>query len=264
MARKRSDESPPSRASFGERGHSLVRTDRRPSRVGVPALLVHQGDGAGGRSRRRRARPAGGRAGARRRVRSGTPRPRAGPARDRRPRRRHLADVRRPRPRRCAAGRDVRAARRPTPPVRRRVRRRHLPLPGRLRADDRRATTTPRSSPGSPVPCGPVGASPSVRSTPTSPSSTSPRRLRRRHRRRPRAHGGPRSGRRGQGRSTCGPAATRHASCACCWPRRRPRGRADLQRRARPLRRRARRPPSPRVPRHRPAVARRPVTASGS
>ena len=81
-----------SESSSDARPSALVRADRRPPRVGVPAVLVHQGDGAGGRPRRRRARAAAGDAGARRRVRARAPRPRAGPAGDRRPRHRHLAD----------------------------------------------------------------------------------------------------------------------------------------------------------------------------
>ena len=42
--------------------------------------------------------------------------------------------------------------------------------------------------------------------------------VRRRHRRVPRAHRGPRRRPATWPRSTCGPAATRHASCACCSP----------------------------------------------
>ena len=42
--------------------------------AGLPALLVHQGDRAGGRLPRRRARPRAGHAGARRRLRPGPPR----------------------------------------------------------------------------------------------------------------------------------------------------------------------------------------------
>ena len=110
--------------------------------VGVPAVLVHEGDGAGGRPPRRRARARPGRPGARRRVRARPPRPRAGPAGDRRARHRHQPDLRRPRHRCRAAGSDVRAARRPGAGLRGRVRRRDLPLSGRVRGDDRRPATT--------------------------------------------------------------------------------------------------------------------------
>ena len=60
--------------------------------------------------------------------------------------------------------------------VRRRVRRRHLPVPGRLRPDDRRAARTRRCSPASPARCAPAAGWRSARSTPTSPSSTTRRR----------------------------------------------------------------------------------------
>ncbi len=58
--------------------------------------------------------------------------------RDARPRHRHLCAVHPAGPGRCPAGGDVRAARRPVDGVRRRVRRGNLPVPGRLRAADRR------------------------------------------------------------------------------------------------------------------------------
>ena len=67
--------------------------------------------------------------------------------------------------------------------------------------------------------------------------------VRRRHRRGPRAHRGARPRRRGH-ESTSGPAATRRASCACCSPRSAS-SRADLQRRARRATATTRRPPSP-------------------
>ena len=101
------------RESSEEVAGPLVRADRRAPRRGVPALLVHQGDGPGGRPRGRRARPAPGRPCARRRVRTRTPRPRAGPAGVRRPRHRHLGRVRRAGPPRRARRCDVRAPRRP-------------------------------------------------------------------------------------------------------------------------------------------------------
>ena len=74
---------------------------------------------------------------ARRRVRSRAPCARARPAGDRRARHRHLASASSSWPPRRARRCDVRAARRPGADVRRRVRRRDLPLPGRVRADDR-------------------------------------------------------------------------------------------------------------------------------
>ena len=94
-------------------------------------------------------------AGARRRVRAGASCPRAGPAGivvhgiD------ISADVHRARPPRCADGCDVRAPRARAPAVRRRVRRRDLPVPGRVRADDgrrrgrrRRRRDGPGAAPG--------------------------------------------------------------------------------------------------------------------
>ena len=119
--------------------------------VGVPAVLVHEGDAC----RRSTSSSttlglAAGDAGARRRLRARAACARAGPARDRRARHRHQPAVRRPGRRRRPAGCDVRAARCPGDAVRRRVRRRDLPVPGRLRADDRRRRERRRCSPGSP------------------------------------------------------------------------------------------------------------------
>ena len=81
---------------------------------------------------------AAGGAGARRRLRTRTPRPRARPAGDRRARHRHLGAVRRARRAGRSGGCDVRAPRRQGDDVRRRVRRRHLPLSGSVRVDDHR------------------------------------------------------------------------------------------------------------------------------
>ena len=58
----------------------LVRGRRRPPRAGVPALLLHEGHRAGGRLPDRDARARAGDDGARRRLRSGPPRRRAGQA----------------------------------------------------------------------------------------------------------------------------------------------------------------------------------------
>ena len=185
--------------------------------LGVPAVLVHQGDGAGGRPPRRRARARARAAGARRRLRARAPRPRAGPAGHRGPRHRHQPARSSTWPRATRRRRDVRA--RSTPgrcafdaefdAV-------DLPVPGRVRPDDgrrRRRGRARRHGPGAatrraagaqrvqrllrrPLPRG------RRRSTPTPASPTSA----------PRSATRPARPR----RSTCGPAATRRASCACC------------------------------------------------
>ena len=115
----------------------------------------------------RRARARAGQAGARRRLRAGTPRPRLGRAGHRGARGRHLASGSSSSPpRRPPPGATLRAPRRPRAALRRRVRRRHLAVPGRLRpgrrrtrgrSADRRSTPTAWSWPAWPERCGPGG-----------------------------------------------------------------------------------------------------------
>ena len=118
------------------RGSLLVRRGRRVPRAGLPAQRVHEGDRARGRLPRRRPRTRVGHAGPRRRLRTGASLPRAGPTRRRRRRCRPQPGVRPARPRRRGRRRAVghlRGARRPGARPPGRVRRRHLPVPGRLR-----------------------------------------------------------------------------------------------------------------------------------
>ena len=96
------------------------------------------------------------------------------------------------------------------PAVRRRVRRRHLAVPGRLRPGDRRRRGRCSSCAGMARALRARRAgSPSAPSTPTSRSAISEGDARRRHRRQPRAHRGPRRDRAWPRRSTCGPPASR-------------------------------------------------------
>ena len=222
----------------GER--SLVRARCRAPGRGLPAVLVHEGH-----ARRRSTTWStqlgldAGHAGARRRVRARAPRAceLAGRgivvhgvdisqrfvelARADAPRRRH-----------------VRAARRPDAAVRRRVRRRDLPLSGRVRPDDgRRATTTTRGGRHRPRAACRAGGWRSTafnayfvvkhcedadvrrrdRASPTSAPRSATRRARR-------------------SRPICGPAATRRASCAAPAAATASRVDCDQQRRARRLR----------------------------
>ena len=116
----------------------LVRAGRRPPRRRLPPLLVHQGHRAGGRVPRRRPRPRARDAGARRRLRPGPPRPRPGAGAASRSsgvdisqRFVDLATAGAP-PGATFQRADARAL-----DLRRRVRRRHLAVPGRLRAHRR-------------------------------------------------------------------------------------------------------------------------------
>ena len=143
-----------------QRARPLVRADRRPPRRGLPALLVHQGHRPGGRLPGRALGLEPGDAGARRRLRPGPPRPRAGRAghRGRTASTSASGSSTWPAAATPPARRHLRAARRPGPAVRRRVRRRHLAVPGRLRPDRarRRSTTTAPCSTAWPGPCGPA------------------------------------------------------------------------------------------------------------
>ena len=119
----------------------MVQRDRRLPRPGVPAERLHQGNRAGGRLPRRRTRARGRYARARRRVRTGPALARAGPPWDRSARRRPLRRVRRPRSfERGDGGRpgDVRGRDVRDLDFDARVRRRDLPLPGRVRPARRR------------------------------------------------------------------------------------------------------------------------------
>ena len=212
----------------------LVRAGRRPPRRGLPPLLLHQGHRAGGR------RSSSTRSGSSRGCACSTSA--AGPAatptrsaaRARGRRRRHLPAVRRPghrrrhRPARPSERADARAL-----DLRRRVRRRHLALPGRLRPHRRarahRSTATAPCSRAWPGRCGPADGWRCRPSRPTSRSATS------RSSdtfdadagREPRAHRGPRrGGRGGRGRPLDD---LLHAPRAAAPRRRgRPRGRAPL------------------------------------
>ena len=112
---------------------------------------------------------------------------------------------------------DVRTTRRPVDGVRRRVRRRDLPVSGRLRHDDGRRRRRRSWSPGWPralrdggrLALSAFNAYFAVRYHEEADRST----------RRPACHtSAPRSvpNRVRSPPSTCGPAATRHANCACC------------------------------------------------
>ena len=202
------------------RPRPLVRAGRRPPRRRLPPLLVHQGHGAGGRVPRRRARArspgcasstwAAGPAG------TPTPSP-AGASRSSASTSASGSSTWPPRRHRRAPPSSG-----PTPPALAfdaRVRRRHLALPGRLRADGRarapRSTATAPCSPAWPGRCAPAGAGRLglLRLLPAA-LPRGPGHLRRRGRGEPRAHRGPRRGRRRRPRSTSGRPASRPASCA--------------------------------------------------
>ena len=143
------------------RPRPLVRARRRPPGRRLPALLVHQGDRAGGRIPGRRAGAGAGDAGARRGVRTRPARPCAGCPGDRGRRRRHQPAVRRPGGPGRAAGRQLRPRRRPgarlrrassTPPSRSARARSAWPA-----ARAPRSTATARSSTASPGRCGRAG-----------------------------------------------------------------------------------------------------------
>ena len=168
----------PATSGDGSEPRPLVRARRRPPRRGLPPLLVHQGHRAGGR------RSSSTRSGCEPGMRVldvG-----CGPGRhahalagrgievvgvDISQRFVDLATEAAP------PGRDVPAGRRPRARLRRRVRRRHLALPGRLRphrrARARRSTATAPCSQGWPGPCARAAGWRCRPSRPTSSCATS-------------------------------------------------------------------------------------------
>ena len=119
------------------RPRPLVRGTRRPYGGGIPPLFVHEGHGQGSRRTPPTGAARAGGAHSRRRLWSGQARPRTRSAGVRRSRRRHQSDVHRRCARRRPAGCDLRATRRSSDDIQRRVRPRVVGLSGCVRHERR-------------------------------------------------------------------------------------------------------------------------------